>query len=146
MTYHFITEPALEGGTWETELWEWEKDNMLSSVHMFMPFEMCICCICGCWVAQLYLTLCDPHGLQPAKFLCPLNFPGKNIGAGCHFLLQGIFPTRIEPMCPASAGGFFTAELSGKPRIYCVNYLIKKDELNNFVGQTLHVLACLIIV
>ena len=26
--------------------------------------------------------------------LCPWNFPGKNTGAGCHFLLQGIFLTR----------------------------------------------------
>ena len=31
--------------------------------------------------------------LQPTRLLCPWNFPGKNIGAGCHFLLQGIFPT-----------------------------------------------------
>ena len=35
-----------------------------------------------------------PHGLQPARLLCPWDFPGKNIGAGCHFLLQGIFPTQ----------------------------------------------------
>ena len=25
---------------------------------------------------------------------CPWNFPGKNIGVGCHFLLQGIFLTQ----------------------------------------------------
>ena len=25
-----------------------------------------------------------PHGLQPAKLLCPWNFPGKNTGKGCH--------------------------------------------------------------
>ena len=34
------------------------------------------------------------HGLQPARFLCPWNFPSKNTGTGCHFLLQGIFPTQ----------------------------------------------------
>ena len=33
-----------------------------------------------------------PHGLQPARLLCPWDSPGKNTGAGCHFLLQGIFP------------------------------------------------------
>ena len=33
-------------------------------------------------------------GLQPARFLCPWNFPGKNTGIGFHFLLQGIFPTQ----------------------------------------------------
>ena len=34
----------------------------------------------------------QPHGLEPARLLCPWNFPGKNTGVGCHFLLQGIFP------------------------------------------------------
>ena len=35
-----------------------------------------------------------PHGLQPARLLCLWNFPSKNTGVGCHFLLQGIFPTQ----------------------------------------------------
>ena len=36
-----------------------------------------------------------PHGLHPVRLLefCLWNFPGKNTGAGCHFLLQRIFPT-----------------------------------------------------
>ena len=29
-----------------------------------------------------------PHGLQPTRLLCPWDFPGKNTGVGCHFLLQ----------------------------------------------------------
>ena len=33
------------------------------------------------------------HGLQPARFLCPWDFPGTNIGVGSHFLLQRIFLT-----------------------------------------------------
>ena len=32
--------------------------------------------------------------LQPARILCPWNSPGKNIGVGCHSLLQGIFRTQ----------------------------------------------------
>ena len=35
-----------------------------------------------------------PSGLQLAKLLCPWNFLGHNIGVGCHFPLQGIFPTQ----------------------------------------------------
>jgi len=35
------------------------------------------------------LTLCDP-----ARLLCPWDSSGKNTGVGCHFLLQGIFPTQ----------------------------------------------------
>ena len=36
----------------------------------------------------------QPYGLQPANLLCPWSSPGKNTGVGCHFLLQGIFPTQ----------------------------------------------------
>ena len=35
-----------------------------------------------------------PHGRQPTRFLCPWDSPGKNTGAGCHFLLQRIFRTQ----------------------------------------------------
>ena len=35
-----------------------------------------------------------PHGLQPTRLFCPWDFPGKDTGAGCHFLLQGIFLTQ----------------------------------------------------
>ena len=43
----------------------------------------------------------QPHGLYPTKLLCPWDFPGKNTVVGCHFLLQGIFPTqRSNPDLP----------------------------------------------
>ena len=48
--------------------------------------------------------------LQPTKLLCPWDSSGKNTGVGCHFLLQGIFPTQgsnLHLMSPALAGGFF---------------------------------------
>ena len=35
-----------------------------------------------------------PHGLQPVRLFCPWDFPGKNTGVDCHFLLQGIFLTQ----------------------------------------------------
>ena len=36
-----------------------------------------------------------PHGLQPARLLCPWDSPGKNnTGVGWHALLQGIFLTQ----------------------------------------------------
>ena len=53
--------------------------------------------ICCCLFAQLCLTLLQRYGLQPASSLCPWDFPGKNTGVGCHFLLQGISPTQEEP-------------------------------------------------
>jgi len=45
----------------------------------------------GGLVAKSCLTLCDPHGLKPARILCPCGFPGKNTGVDCYALLQGIF-------------------------------------------------------
>ena len=48
----------------------------------------------------------------------PWEFPGKNTGMGCHFLLQGIFlTTEIKPTSLALAGGFFTTEPPGKPHM-----------------------------
>ena len=34
------------------------------------------------------------HALKSTRLPGPWNFPGKNSGAGCHFLLQGICPTQ----------------------------------------------------
>ena len=45
---------------------------------------------------------CSPPGS------CLWNFPGKNTGVGCHFLLQGIFPTQGLNSVSCIAGGFFT--------------------------------------
>ena len=44
----------------------------------------------SCWVMSNSLQL---HGMQPARLLCLWDSPGKNTGVGCHFCLQGIFPT-----------------------------------------------------
>ena len=53
----------------------------------------------------------QPHGLWPARLLCPWDSPIKNAGVDFHALLQGIFQTQgSNPhlMFPALAGGFFT--------------------------------------
>ena len=42
-----------------------------------------------------------PCGLYPTRLLCPWDSPGKNSGVGCHFLLQGNFPTQgLNPGLP----------------------------------------------
>ena len=46
-----------------------------------------------CLVAKLCLTFLWPYGLFLARLLYP-DFPGKNTGVGCHFLLQDIFLTQ----------------------------------------------------
>ena len=77
---------------------------------IFLPRDgACISCIAGeyCWAIrvctcvgglhatslQLCPILCDPVDCSP-RLLCPWDSPGKNIGLGCHALLQGIFPTQ----------------------------------------------------
>ena len=39
-------------------------------------------------------TLCDPMNCSPPGSFVLGDSPGKNTGAGCHALLQGIFPTQ----------------------------------------------------
>ena len=40
-----------------------------------------------------------PYELEPARLLCSQNFPGKNIGVGCHSFLRGIFLTQGMSLC-----------------------------------------------
>ena len=44
-------------------------------------------------IAQLCPTW-QPHGLWPARLLCPWNFPGNNSGVDSHSLIRGIFWTQ----------------------------------------------------
>ena len=57
------------------------------------------------------LTLCDHMGHSPWNSL------GKNIGVGCHPLLQGSSLPMIKPtsVSPAFQANSFTAEIPGKP-------------------------------
>ena len=49
----------------------------IKGVIQYMVFVLMSVCVCVCvWL------------------LCPWDFPGKNIGMGCNFLLQGIFLTQ----------------------------------------------------
>ena len=41
--------------------------------------------VCACSVMSSSL---QPHGLQPARILCPWDFPDKNTVVSCHFLLH----------------------------------------------------------
>ena len=49
------------------------------------------------WVCIACSIMADPlrpQALWPTRLLCAWDFLGKNTGVGCHFLLQGIFPTQ----------------------------------------------------
>ena len=46
------------------------------------------CCCCCCEVASVVSNSVWPHRRQPTRLPRPWDSPGKNTGAGCHFLLQ----------------------------------------------------------
>ena len=71
------------GHTWAT------KHSVIQVVFTWV----CCCCL----VAKLCLTPLRPH--ETARFFCLWDFPGKKTGMGCHFLLQGIFPTLGSNLC-----------------------------------------------
>ena len=56
-------------------------------------------------------TLCKPMDSLPARLLYPWDSPGKDIGVGCHFLLQSFKRLRMNYNRPESPGES-TAELN----------------------------------
>ena len=72
------------------------------------------------WCAQLlrYILLFVTSWTVAPRLHRPWNSPGKNTGAGYHFLLQGIFPAQgSNPhfLSSALAGRFFTTEPPEEP-------------------------------
>ena len=53
------------------------------------------------WSHSVVSDTLQPRGLWPTRLLCPWDFPGKNTGVGCQFLLQEIFLTQgLNPGLP----------------------------------------------
>ena len=50
-------------------------------------------------VASVTSDSLQSYGLLPVRLLCPWDCPGKNTGVGCHFFLQGIYPTQELNRC-----------------------------------------------
>ena len=71
-------------------------------------------------VSNSVVSYClQPDGLQPPRFLHPLDFPGENTGVRCHRLLQGrIFPTQgSNPGLPLSHQGSPRIRMSLKSKV-----------------------------
>ena len=91
-------------------------------------------CVRACSVVSDSL---QPHGLWPTRLLCPWDFPGKNTGVGCHFLLQGIFPTQGSNLCHLHLLHWQVGSLPpGKPLLFLI---LKKKSLKtqNLFSQSL---------
>ena len=75
-----------------------ELHMLVISVFLFnfsVSLEKCQVLISFVHVGHSVMSDClKPHGLQPARLLCPWDSPGKNIETGSHSLLQEIFMTQ----------------------------------------------------
>ena len=75
-----------------------------------------MCCAMLCLVAQSFLTL-PPHGLQPARHLCPWGFSRQEYWSGLPCTPLGDLPNPgIEPRSPALQEDSFLSEPPGKPK------------------------------
>ena len=66
-------------------------------LHFPAALQITVCsggrCVSVCSRSVVSDSL-QPHSLQPTRLLCPWDFPGRNTGVGCYFLLQEICPTQ----------------------------------------------------
>ena len=88
----------------------------LAGVTLYSRITVCVCvCVCLC------LCVCVD------RFLCPWDFPGKNTGVGCPFLLQGIFQPRDQTRisCVSYIGKWIL--------YYCANWESQIDRLDFFL-------------
>ena len=71
---------------------------------------------CGCSLSHVQLFATPQTVAHQASL--SMGFPRQEYWVGCHFLLQGIYPSLASP---ALAGRFFTTEPPAKPIFYWTN-------------------------
>ena len=84
------------------------KTLIVNTSHHLFP-------LCVCSAAQLNLILCNSMDCILLQSSVHGISQGKNTEVGCHFLLQGIFPTQGLNHVSCLASRFFTIEPLGKP-------------------------------
>ena len=83
----------------------------IESVKLSSKYPPFVCALSHIW-------LCNP-----ARLLCPWDFPGKNTGAGCHFLLEWIFPSLRDQTCISCIGDSLTLSHLESPFPFYCGYL-----------------------
>ena len=96
--HHLLTWPTLPKSIFSYSITHVSKTNSMDKVAKLLGRNRQAdgCC---CLVTQSCLTLLWCHGQWPTRLLCPWDFPDKNTGVCCHFLLQGIFPNQGSNSC-----------------------------------------------
>ena len=100
------------------------REISLPLSHLGSPKLMVVVVI----VAKLCPSLAAPWSVA-TRLLCPWDFPGKNTGAGCHFLLQEIFLTQgLNPGVLHCRQTLYHGSLQGSSNL--AHYLTKKHFRN----------------
>ena len=84
---------------------------------LLVCFSCCFFHLSCCFTAESSPTLLRSHVLQPARLLCPWDFPGKNTGVSCRFPLpKDLSNPGIEPRSAILWADSLPAEPQGKPK------------------------------
>ena len=76
-----------------------QRIDLLVPKILILLKRLSLLCVSHMFSHSVVSDSLQPHGLQPARLLCPWHSPSKNTRAGCHLLLQGIFPTQGSTLC-----------------------------------------------
>ena len=77
----------------------WEECGAKSIPEFSRNLSALFLYLCCSLVVRSCLILCNPLESNLPGILCLWDFPSKNTGVGCHFLLQGIFLTQGSNLC-----------------------------------------------
>ena len=100
---------------WDFPIWEDNQARIINIASSILWDEMLI--------TQSCLT-----GIPwPTRLLCPWSSPGKNTGVGCHFLLQGFFPTQglNLGLLPCRQTLYWLSHLGSPILVYINNILLE---------------------
>ena len=113
LTFDVLVDKALENKNLKCHCW----NNSVSAVFS--------------WSRSVASDCLWPHG--PTRLLHPLDFPGKNTGMGCHFLLQEIFPTQgLKLGLPHYGQTLYHLSHQGNPKIiFHLTLILKPDTIKH---------------
>ena len=90
---------------------------------LFIGYLLCVCAVL-CLASQSCLTL-RPRDCSSPSSSVHRDSPDKNIGVGCHALLQGIFPTQgSHPGFPHCRWILYCLSHQGSPYVSVVAIII----------------------
>ena len=85
------------------------------------------------------VRLCVTHRRQPTRLPRPWEYPGKNTGVGCHFLLQGSFLTQeLNPGLPHCRQMLYPLSHQGSHHLTSVSFLNFTSVLANFLNNCMY--------